>query len=141
MARPAPGLGDDPRNRQCPEAHRLTWKDFMCDQDDRLVGRGPDEGRRRGGRHVRSDPGEDVAKVGDPFPEEVLLDPGEARSITLEDDLQSGERGQALGFDQVADLGEHRPIVDDLEVRLEDRRFGRAELLADLDDDRLQLIR
>jgi hypothetical protein len=98
---------------------------------------GPAQGP--GQRQVRADAGDHVADVGHPLAEVLVLAAGEGRGVFLQDHLQGRERRQALGADQGVDLRQQRPVADDLQVALEDVGLGRAELLGDLRDDRLQL--
>ena len=117
----------------------------MGHQDDRLVAVDPVEvvGIRCGPAgtdgQVRSDPADDVAEVGDPLSEIILLDPGEAGGVGLQNVLDRRKRRELLRLDPLADPGKHPFVVDDLEVGLEDLGLGRAELLANLEDDRLEL--
>ncbi len=143
VAGAAAGLGDDAGDRQASQAHRLAREDLVGDQDD---GSRPSQlGRRRPGGSsgliARCEPIREITSRTSAMPlaEVFVLDLGERGRVSLEDDLKRRERGQLLGLDQRADLGEHRLVVDDLEMALEDLGLGRAELLGDLRDDRFQL--
>ena len=128
----------------------MAWlgQDLVGHQDDRLArrrfGSWPSEGATAGGLdgQVRADPRDDVAEVGHPLAEIVLLDPGEAGGVPLEDDLDAprAPSGAATrsGARTLASIASSLTIW---RWRLEDVGLGRAELLGDLLDDRLQLGR
>ena len=90
-----------PAMGRASQAHRLAREDLVGHEDHRLFAVDP---RREVGplagrldRQVRADPGDDVAEVGDPLAEVVLLDPGEAGGVPV-----AGPAGRPRGPSGVA---------------------------------------
>ena len=101
VAGAAAGLGDDARRSAgCPGSSPGSGR-ISC--ATRITGSSPFAGTRRPASaasagcsgQVRADPRDHVADVGHPLAEVLLLDPGEAGGVALEDRPEGREGGQA----------------------------------------------
>ena len=143
-------LGDDPRDRQVPQAHGLAGQNLVRHQDDRFVAVACIAVARLAGRidvpdllprQVRLDPQDHVADIGHALAKELLLAPRQLGGVTVHDHLKRRQGRQLLIFDQSMNLGKERRVVDDLQVALEDVGLGGTQHLGDLLDDDLQVSR